>query len=177
MIKHVIAIGLTAILLASCASMKKAAAPQPVKEKAAAGAFDESFDPLSLKDDDIVISGKNEQPAPKQEYSSGVPMSSTSKVSTDEMQETDGFRVQLFATRSIETATVGQQKAEQLFGAQHQKIYLIFETPFYKLRVGDLLSRKAAEQLRDTAKTYGYDQAFIVRSKVQVTKEQMDNNY
>lgn len=177
MIKHILISALSVILLASCASMKKTTAPAAAKEQAKSGAFDESFDPLTLKDDDIVISGKKEQPAPEQKTASPTTASKSSKITAGELQETDGFRVQLFATRSIETATVGQQKAEQLFGARHQKVYLIFETPFYKLRIGDLLSRKEAEQLRDEAKTYGYDQAFIVRSKVQVTKDQIENNY
>ena len=95
--------------------------------------YDESFDPNSLNDDDIVIH--------KIDAGSVSPVknnTSTSAVTGQpEYREVRGFRVQLIATKSIETATLAEQEAKDLFESLNHKTYLIFDAPFYKLRVGD----------------------------------------
>lgn len=152
-------------LLAACAAQKEI-----VIEKQPAGSpgdqrYDESFDPLSLEDDDIVISRAD---APvverKEETDNTLP-----QIERLPAREAEGFRVQIFATRSIEAATVAQQKALDQFMDLNYKVYLIYEAPLYRIRIGDALTRREADQIRDVAQQRGYDEAFVVRSKVLVS--------
>ncbi len=167
---------ISGMFFSACAPSGKVVKKEAEEPAAAAPkAYDESFDPLSLKDDDIKITEK--ETAPPATSAKEEKTDTRKETLSEGLQETDGFRVQLLATRNLETATIEQERAENQFKRMGHKIYLIFETPFYKLRVGDLLTRKQAEELREKAKQYGYDQAFIVRSKVQVTREQLENNF
>ena len=124
--------------------------------------YDESFDPLSLKDDDIVIKPTSDSEMAQTKRTK----KSAKKEDTQIQTEVDGYRVQLLATRSIESATLIKQKAEEQFSPYNYKVYWSFEAPFYKIRIGDVLKRTEAEEIRDLAKKMGYDQAFPVRSKV-----------
>lgn len=146
------------IFLISCAATKETVKEEPpAKQKAE---FDESFDPLSLDDDDIVIEGQSK-------IEENLAIAETNGANQDlPFQEVDGFRVQILATDNIETASLVEQEASDRFGRGGHKIYLIFEAPLYKIRVGDIRERFNAEELRDLAKQYGYKGAFIVKSKV-----------
>lgn len=124
--------------------------------------YDESFDPLSLNDDDILIDSNDD--GPNIDNSQTVP--DTEEVI--KLKEITGFRVQIFATKDIETASLFELEASERFGHLDHKIYLIFETPLYKIRVGDCRERSQAEELRDLATQYGYRESFIVKSKIQV---------
>ncbi len=150
------------VFVFGCGASQKTVKMQPDQAKKTSS-YDESFDPLSLKDDDIVIkpnSGKQQ----KDKSTSAKPVE---KKEDGQIQtEVDGYRVQLLATRSIESATLIKQKAEEQFAPYDYKVYWSFEAPFYKIRIGDVLKRTEAETIRDLAKTMGYDQAFPVRSKV-----------
>jgi hypothetical protein len=147
------------VLLVSCAGTQQAIEEEPIKE--APPQFDESFDPLSLNDDDIVIAAAatalSEENAPS--------------VKSEEpriQKEITGFRVQILATKNIETASLFEQEASERFEAMGHHTYLIFEAPLYKIRLGDCQERSEAETLRDTALEYGYRESFIVKCKIQV---------
>lgn len=122
--------------------------------------YDESFDPLSLDDDDIVIASTkvshSTKPDEIKDNSVAIP------------REINGFRVQILATKNIETASLFEQEASERFQSQDYKTYLIFEAPLYKIRVGDCKMRSEAENLRDLATGYGYRESFIVKSKIQI---------
>jgi len=64
-----------------------------------------------------------------------------------------------------------QQIAADQFRATKHKSYLVFESPQYKVRIGNVTTRSEAEEIRNMAKDYGYKGAFIVRSKVTVPKQ------
>ena len=68
----------------------------------------------------------------------------------------------------MESATLTEQKAITQFEPLNYKVYLIFEAPFYKIRVGDFRTMHEAESLRDLAKEYGYNESFPVKSKVRI---------
>ena len=127
--------------------------------------YDESFDPLMLQDDDILIEGDDDvsvvDPNPEGDPETEVVLTT---------KEMTGFRVQILATKNIETASLFEQEASERFGHLDHKTYLIFEAPLYKIRVGDCKDRPQAEELRDLAMQYGYRESFIVKSKVQVTE-------
>ena len=157
-------IGIVALSLLMACSGQQKVVQKPISEESASP-YDESFDPLSLHDDDITIQpGENKTAATRK-----VEVKESNQAGSETvLKETDGFRVQILATRSIETATMVKQQAEKQFRPYDHKVYWQFEAPFYKIRVGDVVKRTDAENIRDLAKQLGYDQAFPVRSKVKV---------
>ena len=150
--------------LMACSSSEQMVVKDEPKK---ANPYDESFDPASLNDDDIVI----------HKYDSGQPVNNKTTGNLNDpveealYSEVKGFRVQIIATKSIETATLAEQEAKELFEGMNQKTYLIFDAPLYKLRVGDATTRDQAEDIRDVAKDYGYREAFIVPTKVNVSTD------
>ena len=154
-------------LLAGCASSKKTVTEEAKGKPGSA--YDESFDPLSLNDDDIEIKSDKESPQVKKKpVEAAAAVEETPTTSNLPFKETDGYRVQLLTTKSYEAATVAQQTAAEQFAPLNLKTYIKFEAPLYKVRVGDALTRSEAEEIRETARDFGYKGAFIVRSKVMV---------
>ncbi len=151
---------LTALIYMSCSGTKEVIKEDiPLQDTYQ---FDESFDPLTLDDDDIIIAGdENTQII----YNAGN-NPDTEKI--DALKEITGFRVQFLATKNIETASLFEQEASERFNHLDHKTYLIFEAPLYKIRVGDCEDRSEAEELRDLATEYGYRESFIVKSKIQI---------
>lgn len=175
--KYIFGILVMAISLAGCAASKKEMAEVPEKETPPKIQYDESFDPLSLDDDDIRI-GPRKNATDSQEKSERSTIETIeSEIEPGSYIETDGYRVQIFATRSIEAATIEQQKAVELFEPLKHKVYLIFEAPYYKLRIGDVKQRRDADELRDLAKSLGYDQAFPMTSKIRVAGQAQQETY
>jgi len=150
---------IVAMLLFSCAGTREPVKEEPVKETRPQ--YDESFDPLSLNDDDIIIAASTVK-TPDQN-------SPVEKIEEPKVQrEATGYRVQILATKNIETASLFEQEASERFDPLGHHTYLVFEAPLYKIRLGDCKDRAEAEILRDTAVEYGYRESFIVKCKIRV---------
>ena len=149
------------VLVIGCAGTKETVTKAPEPEKT--GAFDESFDPMSLNDDDIVIGPENNS-TPAASTSGSIETAVTAK--DPRKKEINGFRVQLLATSNIETASLSEQEATDRFEKLGHNTYLLFEAPLYKVRIGDCKTREMAETVRDLAIDNGYNGAFIVKTKI-----------
>jgi hypothetical protein len=77
---------------------------------------------------------------------------------------TDGFRVQVIATDNIEEAN--QTRSEIYSKTTNKEIYINFEPPFYKVKVGDFTSRQDAEDLKFMLNQLGFKEARIVQETV-----------
>ena len=78
--------------------------------------------------------------------------------------EIEGFRVQVFATQDRAKADKLQKELALKF---KENIYIIFEAPNYKLRIGDFLDRDEAEILRRELAGSNYPSSWIIRTKIQ----------
>ena len=78
--------------------------------------------------------------------------------------EIEGFRVQVFATQDRNRADQLQRELVLKFD---EKVYIIFEAPNYKLRVGDFLDRENAEILRMRLVSLDFPSSWIVRTRIQ----------
>ena len=78
--------------------------------------------------------------------------------------EIEGFRVQVFATQDRGKADKLQKELASKF---KENIYIIFEAPNYKLRMGDFLDRDKAEILRMELAASNYPSSWILRTKIQ----------
>ena len=74
-----------------------------------------------------------------------------------------GYRVQLLATRSSEKA---DELKAKLIRKTAMPVYISFEPPNYKVRVGNYQTRKEADVAQQTLRALGYRTAWVVQSRV-----------
>ena len=75
-----------------------------------------------------------------------------------------GFRIQIFASSTNNNANRVANDARAVFG--NQSVYVDHVVPYYKVRVGDCLTREEAEALRRQALNLGFAGAFIVETMI-----------
>ncbi|UCF63741.1 MAG: SPOR domain-containing protein [bacterium] len=161
-ISIILLVSITAFL--GCASSKKEKVEPGVPE--ASDRLDESFDPLSLDDDDIAF--KTSQPQTVKEAPVYLPLEKPTDLEDIPVEniEIGGFRIQLLSTKDLESATRAKAIAMEQFEDVRVKFYLEFDSPYYKVRLGDFQSREEAEDIREVVRSRGYPKAWIVKSKV-----------
>ena len=88
--------------------------------------------------------------------------------STDSLRKiigtTDGYRVQVLSTDDIDEANL--VRAEIYEKTSRKEVYVIFEPPFYKVKVGDFTSKTEAEDLRFKLNQLGYTESKVVQETV-----------
>jgi len=75
----------------------------------------------------------------------------------------EGYRVQILATRYFGYA---DSLAISISSKIIDSVYVEFETPNYKVRVGDFIDRDSAELLQQKLLNMGYKSAWILRTKI-----------
>ena len=76
----------------------------------------------------------------------------------------EGFRVQILATKQLVEA---EQIQKDLTSVLNQKIYIVFEAPNYKVRVGNFIDRNKAEIFRQDIIKRGYTSSWIIRTRIE----------
>jgi hypothetical protein len=79
-------------------------------------------------------------------------------------ETTPGFRIQVLSTTEIDTANAVKNELSNLPASVG--IYVIFDSPYYKVRVGDFVSRPDANQLLRTLIDRGYTDSWIVADRI-----------
>tara|TARA_Y100000590_G_scaffold365043_1_gene423723 strand:- start:12437 stop:12844 length:408 start_codon:yes stop_codon:yes gene_type:complete len=115
--------------------------------------FDESFDPSTLNEPKIKlpIILRPDEPLPPE----FLPAEGDTVV--------EGFRVQVISTQNLEQANRLFAQLSPLFEGD---VYIIFDSPNYKVRVGNFLSRSTAEEARKRISALGYKAAWIIRTQI-----------
>jgi len=78
-----------------------------------------------------------------------------------------GFRVQVFQSTSIEQAN--QLKDDLSLLLEDTEIYMEYDSPYYKVRVGDFLTRADANKMMNLLVDRGYKEAWVVPDRVYKT--------
>ena len=82
------------------------------------------------------------------------------------VSQINGYRVQVFSTDNLEEADSLRSK---LYMMTNQKaIYITFEPPFYKVKVGDFLKISEAKDLSFKLNQLGYSEARVINDKVNI---------
>jgi len=76
----------------------------------------------------------------------------------------EGFRVQVVATSSQENA---DRLRDELAIEYGKDIYIVFEAPNYKVRIGNFIDRRLAEKLRLELINKGYPSSWIIRTRIE----------
>ncbi len=125
------------------------------------GIINEYFDPLILDDEELEIKKtiSTESISDKMET-----VLTDSAMEEERTEELPGFRVQICAVSEEEKARQIQREAILRF--IDQEVYLIYNNPYYKVRVGNCLTRYDADKLQQLAVEKGFTDAWVVRTKV-----------
>jgi hypothetical protein len=75
----------------------------------------------------------------------------------------EGYRVQVLATRYYERA---DSLAVLMKNTVSDSVYVDFEAPNYKVRIGDFIDRDSAESLQKELVQMGYNSAWILRARI-----------
>ena len=76
----------------------------------------------------------------------------------------EGYRLQIFESSSVEETNRTLQKFER---SLKDSIYMVFEAPLYKLRLGNFVTKKEAEKQKANLNKKGYKNIWIVRSRIE----------
>jgi len=161
---------LVALVLAQCAQ----APPDSADEGKATenGWQDErGFDPLELPQDLEIIPARYPRTEPLRGQQSlvetddsvlpGDSMSGALPVdlTVGDTLNNQAYRVQLLSSRVYKEAREGARVAEEIFD---QPVYVDYEVPNYKVRVGNFPDRVSAEDYQQRARAAGYANAWVV---------------
>lgn len=94
----------------------------------------------------------------------GVPIDIPADSTSVEVEVVQGFRVQLFASSSIDEATAAKMTAEEK--ALRDSIYVVYDPPVYKVRIGDYPTRLEANQKLARLVNLGYPDAWVVADRI-----------
>lgn len=150
------------LLLVSCRPRTPGGAVTPEEERTAV------FDPLESPADREIVpevypSGSS---GAKSADSSSQKSGARSAVAPSD-QPSEIYRVQLFMSRLYNEAHRERALADEMFSLP---VYLDYEVPYYKLRVGDFTTREEAEGMIPAIQGLGYSEAWVARV-VQKIKE------
>lgn len=132
----------------------------------------EDFDPLALEEEDIEVQPVEKAPAVETEQEEIAETVRSEDLALNQKEMIQGFRIQLMAT--TDEIQVRDAKKRAIFKFQ-TGVYLVFEAPHYKLRIGDCATKQEAEELKKEAIRNGFRDAWIVPSKVYNLKDDASN--
>jgi hypothetical protein len=166
------------IFMLGCPPSKKEA-PEEAPQEEGQAVDGRGYDPLELPQDKQIVPEKISQTGA---------ITGTSPVSTSDTLDLDTttmayvtppveldtlnnqvFRIQLFTSKLYSEAKHEVLVAEEIFD---QPVYLDYEVPYFKVRVGNFASRVAAENYQQTARTAGYTNAWTVVVNINVEETQ-----
>ena len=80
----------------------------------------------------------------------------------------EGFRIQIYESSIASIARAEAKRFQNILG---DTVYVDFETPLYKLRIGNFINRKSAEKTINAISRLGAKDSWIIRSKNDLDKE------
>ena len=84
--------------------------------------------------------------------------------SAENLNTIPGFRVQIGSTQNLSEAVTERAKAETLLSGYN--VYIIDDSPYYKVRIGDFRVRYNAAQAANLISSRGFPEAWVVPDNV-----------
>lgn len=132
---------------------------KPKKEmKAPLSHFEATLDPSDYDEDVEVVQKKEAEEKPHVELV--IPRDSTTMEEVAQL----GFRIQVFSTSSIDEAM--KLKIDVLAKLPHDSVYVVYDPPVYKVRLGDFPSRYDASIKLSSIVDQGFPDAWIVPDNI-----------
>lgn len=136
--------------------------PEELEQKVPLSQFEKSFNPSDFDDEIEEIQKQREieqrRIAAEHQQDSVVV----------EAEFSQGFRIQIFATGSIDEANAMRMTAAQRI--TEDSLYVVFDPPVYKVRIGDFRTRAEANQKLGAVVALGFADAWVVGDKIILRK-------
>lgn len=87
-----------------------------------------------------------------------------SPIETARPETTAGFRVQILLTQDIDHAAAIRREITEIL--PDESVYIVYELPYYKIRVGNFVDRTEAGQMLRELQDLGYKDAWIVPDRI-----------
>ena len=132
---------------------------------------EEDFDPLAQdRERPIVISneGQDSEPLEMPPEDKQVPETQEGLVSPVPPGVSKGYRVQIFLSDNLREAARMLAEARGKF---EEEVYLEYDAPYYKVRVGDCETELEGQGLLKVALRLGYRDAWLVRTVISARQE------
>ena len=155
-----IASGFGLILLAGCGGrgvLQDELNGDGTKRKAPLGYYESTLRPAEFDEEVEAVQKAHAQSG------SVTPIDLPNDSTVVEIVETQGFRIQIFASASIDEATASRRVAKDRIS---DSVYVVYDPPVYKVRVGDYAARLEANQRLTRFVNMGYDDAWVVSDKI-----------
>lgn len=81
--------------------------------------------------------------------------------------ESSGYRIQLISTQNLNEAVSVKAQADSLYS---MPVYVDFEPPNYKVRIGNYITNEEASGMQTAMKNQGFKYAWVVPSKIVIIK-------
>ena len=164
------------IIFTACGSSGKSKGLQVEanpEESRLSGKYDESFDPLTLKEPPFDISRKETPDNGSKVESQFVPSAAVAVQQDTSWVTVPGYQVQLLQTENGEQARETKTEATLDLDAD---VNIVYEAPYYKVRAGKFVNRYDAELLQSKAGDKGYLNSWIVRTPISVRAYELSNS-
>jgi len=99
-------------------------------------------------------------------YDSSLPITDSIPKTMDTLNN-QVYRIQIFTSKVYGDAKYATRVADEIFD---QQVYLDYEVPYYKVRVGNFADREKAEEYLLKVKTTGYTNAWVVMVMVNINE-------
>ena len=80
-----------------------------------------------------------------------------------DLKVNEGYRIQIFESTVSSIARAEAKRFQNILG---DSVYIDFEAPLYKLRIGNFIERKKAEKAIEAIERLGARDSWIVRTKI-----------
>ncbi len=131
------------------------------EEEKSTGIVNEFFDPLILDDEDLQVKKTISIESQSDKVQEELMMDDAEQIKSESVT---GYRVQICALSDEERAREIHRTAILKF--VNEEVYLIYDSPYYKVRVGNCRTRQEADRLQQLAVEKGFDDAWVVRTKI-----------
>jgi hypothetical protein len=129
------------------------------------------FDPLAQDRDRPVVVAETGQASEQPEISredQQIPEGQESLLSPVPLGVSQGYRVQIFLSDNLREAA---QVLAEARGKFEEEVYLEYDAPYYKVRVGDCKTELEGQDLLKAAHRRGYRDAWLVRTVISESEE------
>jgi hypothetical protein len=165
--KRLLCAGLMVVsaLTAGCTSSKptrveeKPKQSQPAEKKLLLSEYEATLNPVEF-DREIEAVQKLQGGEQKDPKSLEIPMDSM--IVQEEVVQ--GFRIQIFSSSNVDETTLMKNLAVEKFVGD--SIYVVYDAPVYKVRIGDFVNRYEANQRLPEFVEKGYRDAWIVPDRI-----------
>ncbi|HMA61572.1 MAG TPA: SPOR domain-containing protein [bacterium] len=127
----------------------------------------EKFDPLTLNEPFLPVANG----AMIDEIFTEINPGAYSQRDSISFIEQMGWKVQVMSIKDGVRADSVLQKMKDTFGERNAQ--LIWNPPYWKIRVGNCATRYKAEQMLGDVKRMGYDRAWIIRATIRIQEKQL----